>query len=195
MDEIINLPLFPLRGVLFPDGVVPLQVFEPRYLKMIGSCLREETGFGICAIRSGSEVGLAPDCYSVGTQAQVIDFSRADNGMLNLVAQGVRRFQILDTEVMPDQLLVGRIRWLDNPQPLFLPETYQVLQSLLQQLLRQAGEPYADITPKFDDADWVVGRLVELLPFALADKQRLLEMDSASQRLDVLYKDLLAETL
>ena len=195
MDEIINLPLFPLRSVLFPDGVLPLQVFEPRYLKMIGSCLREETGFGICAIRSGSEVGLAPDCYTVGTQAQVIDFSRADNGMLNIVVQGVRRFQVLDTEIMPDQLLVGRIRWLDNPQHQSLPETYQPLQSLLKQLLRQAGEPYADITPNFNDADWVVGRLVELLPFALADKQRVLEMNNAGQRLDILYKELLAETL
>ena len=50
----LTLPLFPLHSVLFPGGPLPLRVFESRYLDMISSCLKAESGIGICLIRSGS---------------------------------------------------------------------------------------------------------------------------------------------
>ena len=195
MDGLVTLPIFPLHTVLFPGGVLPLRIFEPRYLSMVGSCMREDTGFGICAIRHGSEVGEAADCYPVGTQAKVIDFNRDDDGMLSVVAAGRRRFRIVDTEVLPDQLLTARVNWLDEPDEEMLPAKYQNLQPLLEQLIRQAGKPFTELTADYDSADWVVSRLVELLPFATADKQRVLELNSSEQRLKVLYDELLAETV
>ena len=57
----------------------------------------------------------------------------------------------------------------------------------------QAGKPFSDMPAEYENAAWVAGRLAELLPFALEDKQRLLEMDSPLDRLEALYRDLLAE--
>ena len=65
----------------------------------------------------------------------------------------------------------------------------------LGQLLRRAGAPYTSMPANFDSSAWVAGRLAELLPFALADKQRLLEMDAPLDRLEVIYGELLAEEL
>jgi Lon protease-like protein len=65
----------------------------------------------------------------------------------------------------------------------------------LAQLLHRAGAPYADLPADFDSSAWVAGRLAELLPFALGDKQRLLEMGTPTDRLDVIYGELLAEEL
>lgn len=195
MEAFANIPIFPLRSVLFPGGVLPLRIFEPRYLKMIGDCMRQDAGFGICAISHGSEVGEAASCYPVGTLVRVIDFNRDDDGMLAIVVEGQRRFRILDREVLPDQLIMARVAWLDEPDSGLLPAEYQNLQPLLGQLLHQAGKPFTDMTADYDSADWVASRLVELLPFALADKQRVLEMNDPEQRLRVLYDELLAESL
>ena len=77
MNKSEEIPLFPLRTVLFPGGVLPLRIFEARYLDMIGECMSAAKGFGICAIRSGAEVGRAAACCAVGTVASVEDFDKA----------------------------------------------------------------------------------------------------------------------
>ena len=50
-----DIPLFPLRSVLFPGGFLPLRIFEQRYLTMIRDCARNDSGFGVCLIREGAE--------------------------------------------------------------------------------------------------------------------------------------------
>ena len=55
-----RIPLFPLPLVVFPGGRLPLKIFEPRYVDMIGRCMREEVGFGIVMIRRGQQVLQGP---------------------------------------------------------------------------------------------------------------------------------------
>jgi uncharacterized protein len=190
-----EISLFPLNTVLFPGGMLPLRIFEARYLDMISECMREGTGFGVCAIRSGHEVGDAADCYRVGTLVTVLDFDRGEDQLLHIVGKGERRFRILGSRVEPNQLLRGRILWLEEAPDGALPPARQPLAHLLRQLLKRAGKPWSELEPRLDSAAWVTGRLAELLPFALADKQRLLEMDDPLQRLETLYRELLAEEL
>jgi len=190
-DEIL---LFPLNTVLFPDGLLPLRIFEARYLDMIGECMRSQSGFGICAIQSGDEVGKAAQCYPVGTLATVTDFDRGEDGLLRVTVQGKRRFRIEESWVERKQLQRARVNWLEE-RDAPLPDERKPLVDLLVRLLRQAEKPASDVIPHFDSAGWVAGRLAELLPFALADKQRLLETDHALERLEILYHDLLAEDI
>jgi len=190
-----DIPLFPLSTVLFPGGLLPLRIFEARYLDMIGECVREQKGFGICAIKSGSEVGRAANCYAVGTLAMVDDFDRGEDGLLSIVARGERRFRVLNSRVEPSQLLRANIEWLNDSEDLPLPEQHRAMAKFLAQLLKRAGDPFTRMQPDFESSAWVAGRLAELLPFALGDKQRLLEMDAPLDRLEVIYGELLAEEL
>jgi len=189
-----EIALFPLNTVLFPGGLLPLRIFEARYLDMISDCMRKQRGFGICAIQSGDEVGKAAHCYSVGTLATVADFDRGDDDLLRVTVHGERRFRIDESWVEPDQLQRARVSWLKE-QDAALPDARKPLVELLARLLRQAGMPVSDMPAYFDSAGWVAGRLAELLPFALSDKQRLLETDRALERLEILYHDLLAEDI
>jgi Lon protease-like protein len=59
------ISLFPLNIVLFPDGPLPLRIFETRYVDMVRRCMREDQAFGVVLIREGSEVGHA-ETYDVG---------------------------------------------------------------------------------------------------------------------------------
>ena len=56
----MSLPLFPLNTVLFPGCILDLQIFEARYLDMIGRCMKQGGGFGVVCILDGEEVGIAP---------------------------------------------------------------------------------------------------------------------------------------
>jgi Lon protease-like protein len=95
MVEPLHLPLFPLRTVLFPGGFIPIHVFEERYLTMIGHCLEGGHPFGVVLIRVGREVGGPAVPYGVGTTARVRRVQRMEDGRMNIIAQGERRFRIL----------------------------------------------------------------------------------------------------
>ncbi len=190
-----EIPLFPLSTVLFPGGLLALRIFESRYLDMIGECLREHKGFGICAITRGREVGQAAACESVGTLALLEDFDRGDDGQLAIVARGVRRFRVLHRRVQSNQLVRANVAWLDDSDDAPLPPQHRPMANFLAQLIRRAGMPYTGMAADYDSSAWVAGRLAELVPFALSDKQRLLEMDAPLDRLEVIYGELLAEEL
>jgi len=189
-----EIALFPLNTVLFPGGLLPLRIFEARYLDMIGECMRQQSGFGICAIQSGDEVGAAAQCYSIGTLATVTDFDRGEDDLLRVTVCGERRFHIEESWVESNRLQRARVSWLEE-QDSPLREERQPLVAFLERLLHQADAPFTDMKVDFDSAGWVAGRLAELLPFAISDKQRLLETDRASERLEILYNELLAEEI
>ncbi len=105
----MTLPLFPLNTVLFPGCFLDLQIFEARYLDMIGRCMKRGEGFGVVCILEGEQVGKAPPVVaSIGCEAVIRDFVQQDNGLLGIRVEGVRRFNLDSTEVQKDQLLVGR---------------------------------------------------------------------------------------
>jgi Lon protease-like protein len=93
-----RLPLFPLGTVLVPGADLPLQVFEPRYVTMLGELLRgaDRPEFGVVAIRHGIEVGpdAARELYDVGCVAVVTGAARLDDGRYVLVAEGTTRFRL-----------------------------------------------------------------------------------------------------
>ena len=101
------LPLFPLNTVLFPRMPLRLKIFEERYKVMIGRCLEQETPFGVVLIREGSEVGPAAVPESVGTLARILAVQKLPDGKLNLLAEGTRRFRLLDHLKDAEPYLVG----------------------------------------------------------------------------------------
>jgi uncharacterized protein len=109
-----DLPLFPLRAVLFPQARIPLQIFEPRYVEMIDRCLKQDLAFGIVLIKEGDEVGPAAVPHTVGTVARIVDVARLSDGRMNIVAMGLTRFKVL--QVLRElSYLTGHIElWRDE---------------------------------------------------------------------------------
>ena len=180
-----SIPLFPLNIVLFPDGPLPLRIFETRYVDMVRSCMREERGFGVVLIRAGNEVGPART-HDVGTMAKITDFDQLPDGLLGLTCVGQRRFRIVSRSVAKDGLNLGEVEWLAPEPAVEVPQRHARLAELLRVVLPQLGEVYTGIDMRLSDAAWVGHRLAEILPIALEDKQACLEMDDPVQRLDSL---------
>ena len=180
-----TIPLFPLNIVLFPDGPLPLRIFETRYVDMVRRCMREDDGFGVVLIREDNEVGHA-ETFDVGTMAKITDFDSLPDGLLGLSCVGRQRFRIRKRSKQADGLNLSEVEWLASEPTIAVPERHARLASLLQTVLPQLGEVYADIEMHLDDAAWVGHRLAEILPVPLPDKQSYLEMDDPVARLDAL---------
>ena len=182
-----RLPLFPLHSALLPGGLLPLRIFETRYLDMVRDCLRSGEGFGVCLIESGNEVGASPRIYAVGTLARIIDWDQRSDGLLGIVASGERRFRVRSQETGRNGLLYAEVEWLNEASPddtRALPEEYGELGVLLRRMVTELGTPFTLFPEEhYGYADWVANRLVELLPLSREMKQALVELDDAMQRL------------
>ena len=184
----LSIPIFPLHTVLFPDGALPLRIFEPRYLDMISACMKGGDGFGICLIKEGSEVGLAAETYETGTLSEISYFNIDANGMLCITAQGKQRFHILSKAVQANQLTVADVELIPNDPEQEIPQFFAPAVEVLRNLLEQLGYPFAKLEKRYDDACWVGSRLAELLPLRLEHKQYLLQLDDPVKRLDRLWQ-------
>ena len=180
-----TLPVFPLSLVLFPDGGLPLRIFEPRYLRMVSDCMRRDEGFVVCLIRSGREAGAAAEFHQVGTVAEIEQWDQGGDGMLQLLVRGTRRVQVLDYRVAQDQLITGRVVDLEKEPVSGIAEHHAPLAGLLEKALYEHGVELPD-PQRLQDATWVSCRLAELLPMPMARRQWLLELTNSALRLDAL---------
>ena len=200
--ERVQLPLFPLRTVLYPGGLLPLKVFEQRYIEMTKACLSDETPFGVCLITRGEEVATpgpaagaaAPAFAPIGTLARITAWDMPQ-GVLHLTAQGETRFQVRGHTVRRDGLVVGEVAPLAVEPAVPLTEEFAPLVRLLELIATRVGPQQFPTAQAWDDASWVGYRLAELLPLPLPIKQSMLEINDASVRLTVLQKFLTQQGL
>jgi Lon protease-like protein len=178
------MPMFPLNNGLVPYALVPLRVFEPRYLEMM-STLEEGDTFGIVLISRGSEVGGDDQRSSIGTAATIIARQEGDAGDLYVIAQGTSRIRVeewLADDPFPSAMVV---ELADDP----LDDT-AVADELRANARRAAGlasELGVDMgsRPIEFSADPVIAtyQAMSVVPLSAFDRQKLLELDSSARRL------------
>jgi Lon protease-like protein len=199
-----SLPLFPLNTVLFPGGVLPLRIFEVRYLDMIGRCQRAGAPFGVVALTQGQEVrqpGAGPEAFArVGTLATIGDFEQPRPGLMVIQAHGGQRFRISSSDQLKHGLWVADVQQIDADKSVPVPDDLQPTADALGKLIRSLQERpdgmerFPLLGPvRLDDCAWVANRWCELLPMPVGLKQRLMELDNPLVRLE-LVSDVLVRT-
>ena len=183
-----EIPLFPLQTVLFPGGRLPLRIFERRYMDMAKACLRDGSPFGVCLIREGREVGEPALPEAVGCVARIVEWDMPQLGLLQVVARGERRFRIRARRVQADGLALAGAELLDEERDAPLDPQADLCARVLRRMVDAAPAGLVELPPRYDSSAWVSARLAELLPLSLASKQRLLEMDDARDRLEILRR-------
>jgi len=198
-----SLPLFPLGTVLYPGGILPLRIFEVRYLDMIGRCHKAGAPFGVVSLTQGSEVrqpGGKEAFSSVGTLATISSLETPRPGLMVIRAAGAQRFRITSSDQLRHGLWIADVERLDADMAVAIPDdlqgTSQALANLIESLRQKAASP--DQLPirepwQLQDCGWVANRWCELLPLPVALKQRLMELDNPLVRLE-LVSDVLSRT-
>lgn len=174
--------LFPLSTVIFPGGIMPMRIFEPRYLDMVAQCMRAGQGFGICAAHpSASGQFSAPQ--EVGTLVEIVDFDRLEDGQLGITVEGRQRFRTQETQQADDGLWSGSVTFIDEESDGPCPIEFAALKQIAAALIEQTGLPYEQRGADYDSASWLSARLTELLPFDPATKNDLLATNDPQERL------------
>lgn len=200
--ERLEIPLFPLRTVLFPGMGLPLRVFEERYKAMTRELLTSRGEFGVLLIRSGDEVGGGAVPYNIGTTAAIEECQEVEGGRYAIAARGRRRFRLVRT-LAPRPYPYGLVELIDD-RPRH--EDEQLRQAL--ETVRTTFPAYFRLALSLTD-QWARGLRLPADPHGLVNflvpwlqvdeeaKQRLLEAEAAGDRLaqlaDVL-DDLLTRT-
>lgn len=182
----MEIPLFPLSSIVLPEGLLPLRIFESRYIEMIKQCFRDDSGFGVCLIKEGTEVGKPAEPHLLGTLVKIGDWDQGPDGLLQITVQGVQGFRLQSWLANSNDLLIGEVELLTPEPPLPLKPQHQPLARRLRELLTRMEHTLYYPNPRFDEAGWVCHRLIEILPLSPLDKLTLLQMQCHSDRLNIL---------
>ncbi|XYJ11314.1 LON peptidase substrate-binding domain-containing protein [Telluria sp. B2] len=192
----ISLPLFPLSTVLFPDGVLPLQVFEARYLDMVSRCLTEDAPFGVVLLTQGHEVrqrGGRPERFvEGGTLATVCDTAATTPGLLQVVCRGGARFEVKSSQQKLNGLWMAEVELVEGDHAVRIPSELQGAADALDRVLTSLHDVPQERWPvqppfRLDDCGWVANRWCELLPLPNSQKQNMLMLDNPVIRLELLH--------
>jgi Lon protease-like protein len=193
------VPLFPLKAVLFPGGILPLKVFETRYIDMVRECMKREAPFGVVLIKSGQEVGAPADPEAVGCFAHISQWDMPNLGVMMLRTEGGKRFRILETRVLADNRLEARVETIEADKEIPVSTMHvdcaKTLKIVIDDLeTRGEAEPGAGFDSPFarpirlDSAGWVATRWCEILPIPLKARQKLMELDDPRSRLTIVHR-------
>ncbi len=186
----VDIAIFPLNLVLFPGGLLPLKIFEQRYIEMTKVCLRDDTPFGVCLIRSGHEVGSPAEHEHIGCSARISQWEMPHTGIFHLACLGENTFRMVESHAGKNGLIHGRVEWLSSDGDDIDPAHFNTCRGLLESLAQRAGEDIFAGPAAFDDPEWVSYRLAELLPIDNHSKQALLEQRNTGRRLAAISKAL-----
>jgi hypothetical protein len=170
------IPMFPLGSVLFPSTPLPLRVFEPRYLTMIGRLLDEDDPeFGVVLIERGHEVGGGDRRSSIGTIARLVTVS-AGAQVLTAMAVGTERFTVeqwLEDEPYPraEVTPLPELTWNDALTPL-----HTEAEAIVRRTLSRAPDARWDAdTELADDPLAAAWQLAAIAPLGEYDRYALLQ--------------------
>ena len=192
----ISLPLFPLSTVLFPDGVLPLQVFEVRYLDMISRCLLDETPFGVVLLTQGQEVrrpGAEQERFvAAGTVASVTETTATTPGLLQVLCRGGSRFTVVTAEQRLNGLWMAEAELVEDDHTVRVPSELQGASDALDRVLASLHDVPQERWPvqppfRLEDCGWVANRWCELLPLPNTQKHNMLMLDNPVIRLELLH--------
>jgi len=184
--------MFPLGTVLFPEQILPLHIFEDRYLIMVGEIIDSNKEFGVVLIERGSEVGGGDIRKNVGTLAEIIDSKKTSDGRWFLMVQGTKRIEAarwLEDSPYPR----AEISFFDEEQvmPYKAEDWFKIVTHMRKVLaiLAELGDDVAPISIEISE-DPLFGsfQMSSILPITSHDSQKLLEAASVDERCTLLKR-------
>ncbi|MBW3666210.1 MAG: LON peptidase substrate-binding domain-containing protein [Actinobacteria bacterium] len=196
MIAVRELPMFPLGTVLLPGSVLPLYLFEPRYVEMYGDIVSGDREFGVVLIERGPAAGGEDVRFDHGTIARMVGSATHDDGTISIVTVGTRRIRVeswLDPAPYPSAL-VETLR--DDPLSEigveFIDEGVELL-GRLKILFSELGADVGVDPPQLsDDPIAATYQMAQLAGLQAIDLQKVLEAESSDLRAG-LVRDLLED--
>ena len=187
-DRLSKVPLFPLTVNVLPGGILPLQIFEPKYIDMVKACMSNEVGFIVALTKQSKSLkeNLIIENFSISTYVEIIDFDLLENGLLGISVKGLHRVEILDIELQEDGLLIADVDIVLEENSSVFKQDFKNIWQVLQQISDHPEVKKKGIQIDFRSSSSVVHSLGNLLPLTSIEKQEILDKKSDQERLEFL---------
>ncbi len=186
--------MFPLGLVAFPGSVIPLRLFEPRYLRLHSDLMQGSGEFGIVLIERGVAEAGGGHHFDVGSVVKTVATSPLEDGTVMLIAVGLQRLRVV--RWLPDDPYpIAEIERLPAPSP--DPELAPIVDRCRGRLTRtlalasELGADIGDLEPELSsDPVAAVYEMARIAPIQELDQQRILGSDVASDAATILEEEL-----
>ena len=187
-DRLSKVPLFPLTVNVLPGGILPLQIFEPKYIDMVKACMSNEVGFIVALTKQSKSLkeNLIIENFSISTYVEIIDFDLLENGLLGISVKGLHRVEILDIELQEDGLLIADADIVLEENSSVFKQDFKNIWQVLHQISDHPEVKKKGIQIDFRSSSSVVHSLGNLLPLTSIEKQEILDKKSDRERLEFL---------
>ena len=192
----MRIPLFPLGTTLFPQGKLPLKIFEVRYLEMIAAAFKEKAPFGVVTLKEGVEVRVAGQedvsFFSIGTLAHIKDFDALQASLLMIMCEGGQRFRVSNRDRLKNGLWMADVELLPDDLQVDVPNELSPAADMFDKLASSFNQQGVDINRlpfnyplRLNECGWLANRWAELLPIKSEQKVHLLSQENPRLRLDL----------
>ena len=182
-----TIPIFPLQGVvMFPDTYLPLNIFEPRYLKMIDHAISNEHRLiGMIQPQNSNESAEKMTFYKVGCAGKIIKFEETDDNRYLITLKGLSRFNLVSEKTNDKNFREANINWENFKKDLNITDEssdFTTLKLTLKKYFKSKNiKANMDAIDTFNDYNFV-DQITMICPFENNEKQLLLETASISKR-------------
>ena len=182
-----TIPIFPLKGVvMFPDTYLPLNIFEPRYLKMVDYAISNENRLiGMIQPKNSNESDDNLSFYRVGCAGKIIKFEETDDNRYLITLKGLSRFNLISEKTNEKDYKEANISWENFSKDLNInakSSDFSTLKKTLKKYFKSKNiRANTDAIDTFNDYNFV-DQITMICPLANNEKQLLLETTSISKR-------------
>ncbi|MEX0297506.1 MAG: LON peptidase substrate-binding domain-containing protein [Kordiimonas sp.] len=186
------IPVFPLpKVILFPESNLPLNIFEPRYLKMVEDAQANHGIIGMVQPKTTDDLAGSPEVYQVGGAGRITHSTKTEDGRYLIRLTGISRFHIeseLSGTTPYRQVMANWEPFQDDTMPPPPPGTFdrEGLMTELKAYLDKRGleADYDGINAAPDTV--LINTLSMIIPLTIAEKQALLEANTTTERAETL---------
>ena len=181
------IPIFPLKGVvMFPDTYLPLNIFEPRYLKMIDQAISNENRLiGMIQPKNTDESEDNFSLYKVGCAGKIIKFEETEDNRYLITLKGLSRFNLISERKNDKNFREANINWVNFSKDLYTKEKtsdFSSLKTTLKKYFKLKNiRANMDAIDTFNDYNFA-DQITMICPLENNEKQLLLETTSILKR-------------
>jgi len=186
-----KIPIFPLSSaIFFPNTILPLNIFEDRYIELVNDSMKESRMFGM--VQPKNRKGVSPEVYKIGCLGKIVSFNETEDKRFIISLSGIIRFKIKN-EIKKEKLY--RIFEVDYSQFLndLEEEKNQMINFDKKDLLKKIKLFFQKINYPIDYNELIKLNLHQLVntvsmisPFSVEEKQKLIETIKIEDKLKIL---------
>jgi len=190
-----NIAIFPLsNAIFFPKTVLPLNIFEDRYIQLINDCMKEKKMFGM--IQPKNKSSSVPEVYQVGCLGKIVNFHETDDKRIIINLSGIIRFKIkkeLDSKKLYRKFKVDYSEFMHDLK--VEKEKEKEKNEERNKLLKNINYFFAkiDYSIEFNELEklnfsQLVDTICMISPFTIEEKQKLIEANQIDEKFQILNK-------